>query len=47
MRPIDLHTTDHSRINGQGKVYCIDSIKNAPLYPSCISLLYVSGKPLM
>ena len=29
MRPIDLHTTDHSRINGQCKVYCIDSIEDA------------------
>ena len=29
MRPIDLHTTNHCRIDGQGKVYCIDSIKNA------------------
>ena len=29
MRPIDLHTANHRRINGQCKVYCIDSIKNA------------------
>ena len=28
MRPIDLHTANHCRIDGQGKVYCIDSIKN-------------------
>ena len=29
MRPIDLHTANHCRIDGQGKMYCINSIEDA------------------
>ena len=29
MRPIDLHTTNHCRIDGQCKMYCINSIEDA------------------
>ena len=44
MSPIDLHTANHRRIDGQCKVYRINSIEDT-FFILCISLLYVSGNP--